>query len=164
RKFNAMEQIHSRVTVRLKDGREFSREATSCKGMPPNLFTREDYRRRLMFAARGNEQAAGTLFDRLERLEHQSSFPVILYQATTNEREPIMSEAPHAAKAVDSIQQALVDYASKFRYEDLSPEAVHAAKVRVIDTLGCLIGAFFGEPARASRVLAAQQPNPRGST
>ena len=42
-----------------------------------------------------------------------------------------------------------------------SAEAVHAAKVRVIDTLGCLIGAFFGEPGRvavAARVGAAMNP------
>src|SRR5262249_61206174 len=75
-----------------------------------------------------------------------------------------MSAAPHGTKAVDTIQQALTDYATKLRYEDLSPEAVHAAKVRVIDTRGCLIGAFFGEPARISRALAAQHPQPQGAT
>ena len=36
---------------------------------------------------------------------------------------------------VDHIQQRLVDYAAALDYATLPPEAVHAAKVRVIDTL-----------------------------
>ena len=76
-----------------------------------------------------------------------------------------MNKAPqHSNKTADSIQQALTAYASEFRYDDLPAEAIHAAKVRVIDTLGCLIGAFFGEPARVARALAARLPNPDGAT
>jgi len=76
-----------------------------------------------------------------------------------------MSEpTKHVDKAEDSIQQQLVGYASGLRYDAITVEAVHAAKVRVIDTLGCLIGAFFGEPGRVARALAAQMPNPRGAT
>src|SRR5687767_190023 len=70
----------------------------------------------------------------------------------------------HAAKAEDSIQRQLVAYASDLRYDAITADAVHAAKVRVIDTLGCLIGAFFGEPGRIARSLAANMPNPRGAT
>ena len=67
-------------------------------------------------------------------------------------------------KAVDSIQQRLTDYACALNYDGLSPEAIHAAKVRIIDTLGALIGGFFGEPCRIARNLAAQMPNPSGAT
>ena len=67
-------------------------------------------------------------------------------------------------KAVDSIQQRLTSYACGLNYDGLSPEAIHAAKVRIIDTLGALIGGFFGEPCRIARNLAAQMPNPGGAT
>ena len=65
---------------------------------------------------------------------------------------------------VDSIQQRLTSYACGLNYDGLSPEAIHAAKVRIIDTLGALIGGFFGEPCRIARNLAAQMPNPDGAT
>jgi 2-methylcitrate dehydratase PrpD len=77
RLFESRSQIHSRVTVRLKDGREFVREAETARGMQPNLFSRADLRRRLMFAAGANETAAAGLFERLENLEAQASFPVM---------------------------------------------------------------------------------------
>ncbi len=67
-------------------------------------------------------------------------------------------------KATDGIQQRLTDYACGLNYESLPPEAVHAAKVRIIDTLGALIGGFFGESCRITRRLAAQMPNPDGAT
>ena len=76
-----------------------------------------------------------------------------------------MSEpAKQVGKAVDTIQQRLTEYASEFRFDVLTPEAIHAAKVRVIDTLGCLIGAFFGEPGSVARNLAAGLPQPDGAT
>lgn len=67
-------------------------------------------------------------------------------------------------RAVDRIQQRLTDYACDLRYESLPPEVVHAAKVRVIDTLGALIGGFFYEPCRIARNIAAQMQNPAGAT
>ena len=67
-------------------------------------------------------------------------------------------------KAVDSIQQRLTEYASRLEYTDLTAEAVHAAKVRVIDTLGALVAGFFAPPCRIARDLAAQMPNPDGAT
>ena len=68
------------------------------------------------------------------------------------------------SKAVDSIQQRLTDYACGLNYDGLSPEAIDAAKARIIDTLGALIGGFFGEPCRIARNLAAQMPNSDGAT
>ncbi len=67
-------------------------------------------------------------------------------------------------KAMDSIQQRLVDYASGIRYDALPPEVIHAAKARTIDTLGALIAGFFGAPCRIARAVAAQMPDPAGAT
>jgi len=67
-------------------------------------------------------------------------------------------------KMADSIQERLTNYAFDFHYDGLSPEVIHAAKVRVIDTLGVLIGGFFGDPCRIGRNLAAQVPSPNGAT
>lgn len=69
-----------------------------------------------------------------------------------------------AGRAVDAIQRRLTDYACELTYEKLPQEVVHAAKVRVIDTLGSLIGGFFEEPARLARNVVAQMPNPAGAT
>ena len=67
-------------------------------------------------------------------------------------------------KATDSIQQHIVNYACGLDYKELPPEIVRDAKVRVIDTLGALIGGFFGDSCHIARKLAAQMPNPRGAT
>lgn len=67
-------------------------------------------------------------------------------------------------RAVDSIQQTLTGYATHFRYENLPADTVHAAKVRVIDTLGALMGGFAAEPCRIARNVAALMPNADGAT
>lgn len=67
-------------------------------------------------------------------------------------------------RAVDSIQLKLTEYARKLRYDDLPKDIVHVAKVRVIDTLGSLIGGFFAEPCRIARDVAASMPNENGAT
>ena len=67
-------------------------------------------------------------------------------------------------KAVDGIQQRLTNYAHELDYDALTPVAIQAAKARTIDTLGALIGGFFGEPCRIARNLAAQMPDPGGAT
>jgi 2-methylcitrate dehydratase len=68
------------------------------------------------------------------------------------------------ARALDSIQERLTEYACGLEFETLSPEAVHAAKVRVIDTLGALMGGFFGEACGITRNMAARLPDPAGAT
>ena len=67
-------------------------------------------------------------------------------------------------QAVDSLQQRLVDYACGLNYEDLTPQAIAAAKLRIIDTLGGVVSGFFGEPCRIARTLAATMPNADGAT
>jgi 2-methylcitrate dehydratase len=69
-----------------------------------------------------------------------------------------------APKAADSIQHRLADYASNLAFESLPQEVVQAAKLRIIDTLGALIGGYFGEPCQIARALAATMPNDNGAT
>ncbi len=67
-------------------------------------------------------------------------------------------------KAQDSIQHQLTHFAISLAYEAIAPEAVHAAKLRIIDTLGALIGGFFAEPCAIARNLAAMMPDQAGAT
>src|SRR3954469_16076991 len=67
-------------------------------------------------------------------------------------------------KAADGIQQRLSSYAHELDYSGLTPQAIHAAKVRIIDTLGALYAGFFAEPCRIARNVAAAMPNANGAT
>ena len=64
----------------------------------------------------------------------------------------------------DRIQSQLSSYAAILTFEHLDDKTVHAAKVRVIDTFGALVGGFAGDPCRVARDVAAQMPNPNGAT
>jgi 2-methylcitrate dehydratase len=62
---------------------------------------------------------------------------------------------------MDATTEFLSDYACRLAYDDLSPEAVHQVRRTLLDTLGCGIGAFAGEPASIARRMAARvQGNP----
>jgi 2-methylcitrate dehydratase PrpD len=64
-----------RLTVRLKDGRRFVREAKSFKGMPTDPLSRADLRYKFMLQTTAlGERDAGALFERLENLEQQPRF------------------------------------------------------------------------------------------
>ena len=69
-----------------------------------------------------------------------------------------------ARNAVDGIQRRIADYANALSYAELTAETIQAAKVRVIDTLGSLIGGFDGEPCRIARRMAARLADPEGAT
>ncbi|RPI44922.1 MAG: hypothetical protein EHM59_11550, partial [Betaproteobacteria bacterium] len=55
----------------------------------------------------------------------------------------------------DETLRRLTTYASKLGFEDLPPETVHQVKRLMVDSLGCAIGAFTSEPAKAARDLAS---------
>ncbi|MGZ5171092.1 MAG: MmgE/PrpD family protein [Burkholderiales bacterium] len=57
---------------------------------------------------------------------------------------------------MDKATELLARYATALRFEDLPPEVVHDAKRKLIDTLGCAIGAFDEEPCRIARALASR--------
>ena len=60
----------TRVTVKLKDGREYARACDTYKGMPANPLSRDELRRKFMLlSAAGDESAAAQLYQRLERME-----------------------------------------------------------------------------------------------
>ena len=65
----------TRITVRLKDGRELVRDRELFLGMPDNPLNREQLRRKFMLltAAMG-EASAARLFEQLEHLETQPRF------------------------------------------------------------------------------------------
>ena len=64
----------------------------------------------------------------------------------------------------DRIQNALSGYAARLSNDDIDEATAHAAKVRVIDTLGALIGGFDGEPCRIARQVAARMPQAGGAS
>src|SRR5713101_463029 len=53
-----------------------------------------------------------------------------------------------------TIVESLTDYAASLRFEDLPPDVIHQAKRLLVDTLGCAIGGFDGEPSVVARALA----------
>ena len=57
---------------------------------------------------------------------------------------------------VDRTADLLANYASSLTYEDLTPEAAHHVRRRLLDSLGCALGAYDSEPARIARQLAGQ--------
>src|SRR5216117_2369326 len=63
-----------------------------------------------------------------------------------------------------TLAHQLASYASSFRFEDLSKEVVHEVKRRVIDSLGCALGAWNEEPCVIARNVASEFSAERGST
>ncbi|HXH10688.1 MAG TPA: MmgE/PrpD family protein [Alphaproteobacteria bacterium] len=55
---------------------------------------------------------------------------------------------------MDKIAEYLSSYAAALTFEDFPPEVVHQAKRLLIDTLGCAIGGYTGEPSKIARTLA----------
>ena len=58
---------------------------------------------------------------------------------------------------MDSITRKIAEYSSGAKLDDLTHEAIHAATQRLIDSLGCALGAHDCEPAQIGRRLAAGQ-------
>ncbi len=56
------------------------------------------------------------------------------------------------------IADDLGSWAAALRFEDLGEHAIHTVRQRLVDTLGCGLGAFGAEPGRAARRLARALP------
>ena len=69
-----------------------------------------------------------------------------------------------ADPSVDGVQQKLVAYAESLTYERLPAKTILDAKIRIVDTLGALIGGFFDEPCVIARTMAADVPVVGGAT
>jgi 2-methylcitrate dehydratase len=63
-----------------------------------------------------------------------------------------------------TLARQLADYACALQFEDLSKEVVHEAKRRVIDSLGCALGAWREEPCAIARKVASGFSAKHGST
>ena len=55
---------------------------------------------------------------------------------------------------MDAITSQLAAFASGFSDADLTPSILHAAKERLVDSIGCALGAFHCEPARTGLKFA----------
>jgi len=84
------------------------------------------------------------------------------YQEQSRRRSRLNDPLEHKSAAmVDSIQQYLATYASNLEFRDIDPPAIHAAKVRIIDNLGALIGGFHEEPCEIARKRGSSSPRLR---
>ena len=55
---------------------------------------------------------------------------------------------------MDATAGYLSAYAASLDYRDLPPDTVHEARRRILDSVGCALGAFGAEPCRIARELA----------
>ncbi|MFQ5851681.1 MAG: MmgE/PrpD family protein [Candidatus Binatia bacterium] len=60
----------------------------------------------------------------------------------------------HTGGIVQTLTDQLAQYSSKTRYEDLGKETCHEVKRRILDTLGCVYGAFAERPPTLARAIA----------
>jgi len=63
-----------------------------------------------------------------------------------------------------TLAHQLANYSSSFRFEDLSREVVHEVKRRVLDSLGCALGAWNEEPCAIARKVASDFSAKHGAT
>jgi 2-methylcitrate dehydratase len=63
-----------------------------------------------------------------------------------------------------TLAHQLANYASSFQFQDLSKEVVHEVKRRVIDSLGCALGAWDEEPCAIARNVASDFSAKHGAT
>src|SRR5688572_11712174 len=64
---------------------------------------------------------------------------------------------------MDSSLSRIADFTSALKYTDLPAGVVHDCKRRLIDTLGCGLGAFEAEPSRIARTIAQRVSVPAGA-
>lgn len=57
--------------------------------------------------------------------------------------------------AMSPIEEQIVDYALTLQLSDVNETAMHQAKRRILDTIGCALGGFISEPSRIARKLAS---------
>src|SRR5438309_9023998 len=66
--------------------------------------------------------------------------------------------------ATKTLAHRLAEYACALRFEDLSKDVVHEVKRRVIDSLGCALGAWNEEPCVIARKVTSDFSARQGST
>jgi len=63
-----------------------------------------------------------------------------------------------------NLAEQLADYVHSINYEDVPESVVHETKKRIVDSLGCAIGAFNADPVKISRRVAEAARDSKGST
>src|ERR1700730_2533956 len=63
-----------------------------------------------------------------------------------------------------TLAHQLADYTCSVRFEDLSKETVHEVRRRMVDSIGCAIGAWNKEPCKIARSVASEFSAKNGST
>lgn len=63
----------------------------------------------------------------------------------------------------DTTLGRIAGYGSRLAFSDLPAAAVHEAKRRLIDTLGCMLGAYHEVPSRIARGMAARSAAESGA-
>ncbi|MBI2223770.1 MAG: MmgE/PrpD family protein, partial [Betaproteobacteria bacterium] len=63
-----------------------------------------------------------------------------------------------------TIVEQLSSYAAALRFEDLPREVVRQATRLIVDTIGCALGGFAGEPARIAREMAGSVTSSQPAT
>lgn len=62
------------------------------------------------------------------------------------------------------LSQKIAEYSHQFRFDKLPKETVHEVKRRVIDSLGCAMGAYLHEPPKIAREVARMATSELGAT
>lgn len=63
-----------------------------------------------------------------------------------------------------NVAQQLAEYVYSVKYQDVPANVIHEAKKRIVDSLGCGIGAYNAEPVKISRKVADSARDDKGST
>jgi len=63
-----------------------------------------------------------------------------------------------------NLAEQFVDYVRSITYKAVPEKVVHETKKRIVDSLGCAIGAFNEDPVKMSRKVASAALDSRGST
>ena len=62
------------------------------------------------------------------------------------------------------LAEQLADYVHSINYQDVPENVVHETKKRIVDSLGCAIGAFNADPVKISRKIAEAARDSQGSS
>jgi len=62
------------------------------------------------------------------------------------------------------LAEQLADYVQSINYQDVPENVLHETKKRIVDSLGCAIGAFKADPVKISRKVAETARDSQGST
>lgn len=63
-----------------------------------------------------------------------------------------------------TISRSLAEYATSLEFKDLPPEVIHEVKRRLIDSFGCVLGAYECVPGKIARSLAQKVQSSYGAT